>query len=114
MKCRKPKVEERIKKRMGYLYRMLKQRFYTRQELMEHFHTEDRQVRDMLAKLSHKVPVIAVSSSNNGYKVATTKDDLKLVEQTLAELQSRKKKLDKRIKALADFRKECLFGYTVE
>lgn len=110
MECKKPEFTDEMKRKLNAMYKMLKDKYYTKQELMAHFDTGERQVRMMLSHLSHKVPLIATSGTNEGYKVATSEADLELVEASWAELSSRIEQLEKRIKPLAEFREKYKFG----
>lgn len=111
MECKQPTFTEDMKNKLNALYKMLRVRFYTKQELMAEFGTGERQIRMMLSHLSHKVPLIATSGTNEGYKVATTKEDLALVEASWAELSSRIAQLEERIAPLAKFRDKVKFNY---
>lgn len=64
---------------------------------------KDRQLRDLISMIAQKVPVVALSS-NRGYKIARTVDDLEAVENTWAELSSRVEEIQKRIEPLVKFR----------
>jgi hypothetical protein len=64
-------------------------------------------VRDIVALLATKKPIISHSSSK-GYKLAQTAEDFEEVEHTLAELASRKAELDKREAPLIAFREKVL------
>ena len=99
----KPELTSAMRERLNDLYRLLKTRYYTKQELMNIFEVGERQVREMISLLSHKVPVISTSGSNLGYKVATDKVDLDLVRYSCAELESRVNEIEKRKKPLMDF-----------
>ena len=114
MKCKQPEFTQEMKNKLNNLYKLLKTRFYTKQELMAEFGTGERQIRMMLSHLSHKVPLIATSGTNEGYKVATTKEDLELVEASWAELSSRIAQLEERIAPLAKFRDKFKFGIDAE
>lgn len=67
----------------------------------------ERSVRDVIALLATKRPIIA-SSGCKGYKLAQTADDLKEVERTWAELSSRAEELERRMQPLIAFREKCL------
>ena len=110
MEYKKPEFTQEMRNKLNSLYCTLKQRFYTKQELMELFNTGERQVRMMITELSHKVPVISTSGAGDGYKVATSEKDLEMVETSWAELSSRITQLIKRIKPLADFREKYKYG----
>jgi hypothetical protein len=102
--CRKPEFTEEMRARLNKMYKLLKEKFYTKKELMEIFNLGERQIRMMIAEISHRFPVISTSGTNAGYKIATSKDDLELVEQTWGELSSRIEETEKRIAPLIKFR----------
>jgi hypothetical protein len=102
--CRKPEFTEEMRARLNKMYKLLKEKFYTKKELMEIFNLGERQIRMMIAEISHRFPVISTSGTNAGYKIATSKDDLELVEQTWGELSSRMTETEKRIAPLIKFR----------
>lgn len=110
MKCEKPEFTQAMKDKLNSMYRLLATRFYTKQELMDIYGIGERQVRMMITEISHKVPVISTSGTNVGYKVATTKADLELVENSWAELSSRVEELQKRIEPLIKFRDKYKFS----
>lgn len=110
MKCEKPEFTEEMRKKLNYLYMLLKERFYTKQELMDIFNTGERKIRIMVTEISHIRPVISTSGTNMGYKIATTKEDLELVENSWAELSSRCEEIEKRIKPLIAFREKMKFN----
>lgn len=110
MKTQKPEFTQAMKDKLNSMARLLAKRFYTKQELMEIYGTGERQVRMMITEISHRVPVISVSGTNDGYKIARTKDDLEMVEYTWAELSSRIEELQKRIEPLIKFRDKVKFG----
>jgi hypothetical protein len=100
---KKPELTQAMRDRLNDLYRLLKTRYYTKQELMNVFETGERQIRDMISILSHKVPVISTSGTNVGYKVAYTKEDLEIARTACAELDSRIIEIEKRKKPLMEF-----------
>ena len=103
MKCEKPEYTEEMRKKLNRMYALLKERFYSKQELMEIFGLGERQVRMMITEISHRFPIISTSGTNSGYKLATSKEDLELVKNSWAELSSRMEELEKRIKPLVKF-----------
>ena len=103
MKCEKPEFTQAMKDKLNSMHRLLRQRFYTKQELMDIYGTGERQIRMMITEISHKVPVISTSGTNTGYKVATSTEDLELVQTTWAELSSRVEEIQKRIDPLIKF-----------
>lgn len=102
--CKKPEFTEQMRARLNMMYKLLKERYYTKPELMAIFHLGERQIRMMIAEISHRFPVISTSGTNAGYKIATSKEDLDLVEQTWGELSSRIEETEKRIAPLIKFR----------
>jgi hypothetical protein len=103
MKCEKPEYTKEMRDKLNKMYALLKERFYSKQELMGIFGLGERQIRMMITEISHRFPIISVSGSNLGYKLATSKEDLELVEHTWGELSSRMEEIEKRIKPLIKF-----------
>jgi biotin operon repressor len=110
MKCEKPEYTEEMRKKLNRMYALLKERFYSKQELMEIFGLGERQIRMMITEISHRFPIISTSGTNSGYKLATSKEDLELVEHTWGELSSRVEELQKRIEPLIKFRDKVKWG----
>ena len=110
MKCKKPEFTEQMRARLNQMYFLLKERFYTKNELMEIFNLSDRQIRMIIEEISHRYPIISTSGTNAGYKLATTKEDLELVEHTWGELTSRMESIEKRILPLISFRDKIRAG----
>lgn len=110
MKCEKPEFTEEMRGRLNTMYLLLKQRFYTKAELVEYFNLGERQIRMLISEISHRFPVISTSGTNIGYKIATTEEDLELVEHTWKELISRVEEIEKRAKPLIKFRDKYLYG----
>lgn len=106
MNCKEPEFTQEMKDKLNSMYRLLNQRFYTKQELMEIYGIGERQIRMMITNISHKVPVIATSGTNAGYKVANSEKELEEVEHTWAELSSRVEEINKRIEPLIKFREK--------
>ena len=105
MKCEKP-LTKNIKEKANNLYLYLKNigRYATKEEIGEYLGVKnERTVRDIIALLATRKPIIS-NSSEKGYKLAQTKDDLEEVEHTWAELSSRMEEIEKRIKPLIKFR----------
>jgi two-component SAPR family response regulator len=100
---KKPELTPAMRERLNDLYRLLRTRYYTKQELMNVFETGERQIREMISTLSHKVPIISTSGSNMGYKVAIDKTDLDVARYSCGELESRINEIEKRKKPLMDF-----------
>lgn len=100
---KKPELTPAMRERLNDLYRLLKTRYYTKEQLMEIFEVGERQIREMISILSHKVPVISTSGTNLGYKVAYSKEDLEVARNACAELDSRINEIEKRKKPLMDF-----------
>lgn len=64
----------------------------TREEITEATGICERTVRDCISKIRYKYPVISYSTQK-GYKLALTSDDLADVEHTLAEMESRRQEI---------------------
>lgn len=109
-KCEKPEFTREMKDKLNLMYNTLKRGFHTKQELMDIFGLGERQIRMLITEVSHRFPVISVSGSNAGYKLARDKEDLELVEYTWGELSSRIEELEKRIKPLIEFRDKMKYN----
>ena len=114
MKIEKPMTENQ-KFYGNKLYKYLMQNdFVTKEQMLAHLgwdKSKDRQLRDLLSLIGQKVPLISISS-DKGYKIAKTKDDLELVEHSWAELSSRVEVLNSRITPLIKFRDKYKYGIT--
>jgi biotin operon repressor len=104
VKCEKPEFTEEMRAKLNKMYKLLKDRFYSKQELMQIFGLGERQIRMIITEISHRFPVISTSGTNAGYKIATSEADLELVEHTWGELSSRLTEIEKRIEPLIKFR----------
>lgn len=104
VKCEKPEFTEEMRAKLNKMYKLLKERFYSKQELMQIFGLGERQIRMIITEISHRFPVISTSGTNAGYKIATSEADLELVENTWGELSSRLTEIEKRIEPLIKFR----------
>lgn len=93
-----------------YKYMKSKSDYVTKAELMQVFGiANERTVRDVIATLASRVPIISTSDCK-GYKLAQSESDLELVEHSWAELSKRMEELEKRIKPLAKFRDKVKFN----
>lgn len=110
MDVQKPAYTEEMRTRLNSMVRLLRQRFYTKQELMQIYNLGERQIRMAITEISHKLPVLSTSGTNNGYKIATSSEELSLVENSWAELSSRIEELNKRISPLVKFRDKIRYG----
>ncbi len=112
MKIEKPMTENQ-KLYGNKLYKFLMQNdVVTKEEMFEHLgwdKKKDRQLRELLSLIGQKVPLISLSS-DMGYKIAKTKDDLELVEHSWAELSSRTEVLTSRMQPLIKFRDKYKFN----
>lgn len=112
MKIEKPMTENQ-KFYGNKLYKFLMQNdVVTKEEMLVHLgwdKKKDRQLRELLSLIGQKVPLISVSS-DMGYKIAKTKEDLELVEHTLAETSSRIEVMESRMKPLYEFRDKYKFN----
>ena len=105
MKCEKP-LTENMKEKANKLYLYLKDigRYATKEEIGAYLGVKnERSVRDIIALLATKKPIIS-NSFGKGYKLAQSEKDLEEVDLTWAELSSRMEELEKRIKPLIQFR----------
>lgn len=66
----------------------LKKRFCTREEISVWLNCHDRSARRFIENIKSEFPVIH-SSRIKGYKIATTKEDLKLVEESIKDNRSK-------------------------
>lgn len=109
-KAEKPEFTDEMRAKLNSMVRLLYKRFYTKQELMEIYNVGERQIRMMITAISHRLPVMSTSGTNNGYKIATNPEELELVENSWAELSSRIEELQKRISPLIRFRDKIKYG----
>lgn len=98
----KPDISPQMYARCNELFKLLQERTYTKDELCEHFHTNERTVREMISVVSHYRPVISTSDSR-GYRIARTLADVEEVRHTWAELSSRTEEIEKRMAPLIKF-----------
>ena len=105
MQCSKPMTENQ-KINGNKLYSLLMHSdVVTKDQMLDYLgwdKKKDRQLRDLLSLIGQRVPLIAVSS-DNGYKIAKTKDDLQEVIHSWKELDSRIKALESRKEPLIKF-----------
>lgn len=104
MKCEKPEYTDDMRRKLNKMYKLLCERFYSKQELMDIFELGERQIRMIITEIAKRFPVISTSGTNTGYKIARTEQDLALVEHSWAELSSRCEELEKRMQPLIEFR----------
>ena len=110
-KCEKP-ITDNMKDKANRLFKYLKDigRYATKEEIGEFLGIQnERSVRDVVALLATKKPIISKSNSC-GYKLAQTVDDLEEVENTWGDLSSRIEELEKRIKPLIEFRDKVKYN----
>ena len=103
-------LTDNIKEKANALYLYLKQvgRYATKEEIGQFLGVNnERSVRDIIALLATKKPIIS-HSGNKGYKLAQTAEDLEGVERTWAELSSRMEELERRTAPLIAFREKML------
>ncbi|MFA6726930.1 MAG: HTH domain-containing protein [Prevotella sp.] len=81
---------------------LLKERFVTKQELMELTHLNERKVRKKIQKIKMTQPVIS-TCTRNGYKIATSEDDIILALVTVRELVIKIKSIARCINRLTAF-----------
>lgn len=76
-----------------------------KRDIQNHFDCTERHARDMISTLSKRIPIIAVSD-RKGYKCARKVEDLELVRQSMAEIDSRIRELFARKEPLLEFIKK--------
>lgn len=82
-KAEKPEFTDEMRAKLNSMVQLLYKRFYTKQELMEIYNVGERQIRMMITAISHRLPVMSTSGTNNGYKIATSPEELELVEKLM-------------------------------
>ena len=105
-------ITENMKDKANRLFFYLKSigRYATKEEIGEHLGIKnERSVRDVIALLATKKPIISKSNSC-GYKLAQTIEDLEEVENTWADLSSRVEELQRRMKPLIAFRDKLKYN----
>lgn len=108
MQIAKPELTNLEKKRANELWAYMKDRGYcTKEELCrvlgwEYNNSNDRRLRELLAILASKLPVVSTSDSK-GYLLAKNKEDGEAVLHALAELSKRIAEIYKRMPPLTDF-----------
>ena len=110
-KYEKP-ITENMKDKANKLFIYLKSigRYATKEEIGDFLGIKnERSVRDVIALLATKKPIISKSNSC-GYKLAQTEADLQEVENTWADLSSRVDELEKRMKPLIAFRDKLKYN----
>lgn len=101
-KPQKPELSEKLRSRLNELYKLLRERSWTKQELMRYFGTGERQVREMVSEIAKRRPVISVSNGS-GYKVAVTPEEVSLATHAWREIDSRIRQLEERRQPLIEF-----------
>jgi biotin operon repressor len=87
-----------------YFYLLQQNDFVSKEQIGEVLGIKnERSVRDIIALLSTKKPIIS-HSGNKGYLLAKRKEDLENVERTWAELSKRIREMQARIEPLIKFR----------
>lgn len=104
----KPQITK-IKERANVMYQYFKAKdgFIPKKELCfimgwEYNPSNERRVRDVIALLATKKPIIS-TSDNRGYKLAQLKEDVEEVEHTWKEIDKRIAELENRKKPLIEF-----------
>lgn len=82
-------MTDKRRARLNGIYAELKKGFCTKEYLMNMFDvSKERTIREDIDYIRDFFPVIAVSSKQ-GYKIPSSKEDLELAKQTVAEAYSR-------------------------
>jgi uncharacterized protein YbaA (DUF1428 family) len=87
------KSEEK-KMQLNELYRLMRDRRVTKEEIMLRYNISERAARDMISEITKRVPVIA-TSDNKGYKRAVSAAD---VEEVIHSYNEDKKRADEILK----------------
>lgn len=105
MKPEKP-ITANMAEKANALYKHLKRaypRYCTKDELARVIGCKnERSVRDVIALLSTRKPIIS-NSTQEGYKLALKMSDVEEVRHTWAELSSRSEELERRMQPLINF-----------
>ena len=105
MKCEKPEFTEEMRDRLNRMYFLLKERYYTKQELMEIFGLGEEEIDNLIKEISHRYPIV---SKNNTYKLATSIEDLDDLQNTFAHLIAEVEEIEKQVKVLIKFRNKYI------
>jgi len=99
----KPKLSDRSKQIGNAIYRRLRERRYTKEELQDEFSVNERIVRDLISEIAKKRPIIS-TSTQKGYKAPnfTPEDGLEVIHQ-IRELESRAAEILSRCPPLMDY-----------
>ena len=101
-RTRPPIINTEIMDNINLITELLKERFVTKQELMELTHLNERKVRKKIQKIKMTQPVIS-TCTRNGYKIATSEDDIILALVTVRELVIKIKSIARCINRLTAF-----------
>ena len=106
----KPELTESEKRLGNSIARLLKERTYTKEELIKIFGISERKIRDIVSEIAKRRPIISISSGK-GYKWASNSlDDYKAALRQWQENDSRARQITSRneplIKHLEAFMKE--------
>lgn len=103
-------MSQKRKNRLNAIYFQLKSGCCDKKYLMSMFDVKDeRVIREDIDYIRNFYPVIAVSTMK-GYKIPTSKDDLGLAKQTIAEAYSRARETIAGVKKLEDWVEEVEHG----
>lgn len=106
----KPELTESEKRLGNSIARLLKERTYTKEELIKIFGISERKIRDIVSEIAKRRPIISISSGK-GYKWASNSvDDYKAALRQWRENDSRARQITSRneplINHLQQFMKE--------
>ena len=106
----KPELTESEKRLGNSIARLLKERTYTKEELIKIFGISERKIRDIVSEIAKRRPIIS-NSSSKGYKWAgNSVDDCKAILRQWRENDSRARQITSRneplVKHLEAFMKE--------
>ena len=108
MEAKKPELSAAMRMRANEVWRLLKEKVCTKEELERRFYpnskpgSHERQIRELIAIVAKKVPVISTSDSK-GYWIASKPEDVTHAKHAWKEIDSRIEELDARRQPLIAF-----------
>ena len=98
-------MSEKEKEECRLVAELIAEAYLDKHTIADFLGLDERIVRDRVAKIAQRRPVIA-SSGKKGYKLAQGVEDVYLAKQTIAESKSRIREIKKRIRPLEKFVEE--------
>lgn len=90
------------KAQLNALYRLMRDRTVTKEDVMRSFGVSERVARDMISEVAKVRPVISFSDKR-GYRVACRPEDLKDARHALLDIRSRQSEMERRALMLEQF-----------